>query len=368
MLGAGASGVAELAPEIRARLADVAPPATLEPDAARFRLFDGVTRFLKNAATHGTLVLDDLHWADAPSLLLLLRFLARELGSARLLVIGTYRDVEVDREHPLFATLGDLTRESVTRRLTLGGFDASDLASFVEATAGAVPSGSVAQAVLSETDGNPFFVGEVVRLLVADGGVESLGREAAGRLRPPETVREVIGRRLARLSPECNGVLEIASVIGREFVLTNLHRLSDLSRDRMLAVLDEANAARIVVPVPETLAGYRFAHALVRETFYEEAVLHYQRALQALDPAPDCLDDHALLALLRALGTACLKADVPPEAKLAPLERAVELAERIGEPELLAATALEYHAAVSQGPLARRAPAPQRCPLLPGAP
>lgn len=415
-LGAGVADVAALVPEIRGRFPDVPAPDPLPADEARFRSFDSLTTFLRSVAARRTLllVLDDLHWADTPSLLLL-RFLAREMGTARMLVVGTYRDVEVGPAHPLYSTMAELTRERVTRRLALRGFDAAELSHYVEATTGTAPSPALAAAVLRETDGNPFFVGEVVRL-VADDALRWLGKASDARPWIPETVREVIGRRLARLSGECNALLEIASVLGRDFVLNHVERLGDLARDRVLAALNEAMTARIIVAVPETLAGYRFVHALVRETLYEalptirrstlhgragdmlvavygedaaphvasiahhffeaaraggdmtkaiaaarragdhaahmlafeEAARHYERALQALDVEPAGGDDRWTLALLRALGAIQLKVEGPTDQKVATLERAVALAERIGDPAVQAATALEYHIAVSQ--------------------
>lgn len=420
-IGVGAADLAHIVPELVAPALEVrSPPPPLDPTEARFRVFQSVATFLGNAAssTPLLLVLDDLHWADAPSLLVL-RFLAQEMTASPLLVIGTYRDVEVGREHPLFDALGELTRASVTRRLALRGFDAGDLARYVEDASGVIPSAAALDAVLRETGGNPFFVGEVLRPLIADGGLARLAYGPIGSLPPPETVREVIARRVGKLSPDCGAMLETASVIGREFVVNHLERLADLPRDRLLAALDEASTARIVVATPETLAGYRFTHALVRETLYEElptfrramlhrrvgevlealhgesskphlatlahhffeaaraggevakaiaaarragdhademlafeeAAWHYERALAAIDLEPDRTDDRQTLALLRALGAALLKSDGPSAPKTATLERAVVLAERIGDPELQAATALEYHDAVNQGPL-----------------
>src|SRR5262249_14202214 len=155
--------------EVRERLPGIPPAPSLDPEQARFRLFDSITTFLKNAAQNEpiVLVLDDLHWADKPSLLLL-QFLARELRGARLLVVGTYRDIDLGRHHPLAQALGELAREQLTQRIVLRGLSERDVGRFIEITAGLTPPGALVGTVYKETEGNPFFVNEVVRLLVTD--------------------------------------------------------------------------------------------------------------------------------------------------------------------------------------------------------
>src|SRR3712207_2226802 len=127
-LGPAAADIAQLVPEVRALLPDLPAPAPTEPEAARFRLFGGITAFLTGQALDQPLVLilDDLHWADKPSLLLL-QFLARELGDSRMLVVGTYRDTDLDRQHPLAEALTSLRREPVFERLPLAGLGEEDV-------------------------------------------------------------------------------------------------------------------------------------------------------------------------------------------------------------------------------------------------
>src|SRR4051812_29578237 len=122
MMGAGAADIARVMPEVRDQIPDLEPPRSLEPEQARFRFFDAVTTFMRNIAADRplVLVLDDLHWADAPSLRLL-QFLARELSDSSILVLGTYRDVELGRRHPLSQALADLSRESLVERISLRG-------------------------------------------------------------------------------------------------------------------------------------------------------------------------------------------------------------------------------------------------------
>jgi hypothetical protein len=258
-MGPGAADIAQVVSEVRERLPGLPEPPALEPEQARFRLFDSITTFLKNASKGQpiVLVLDDLHWADKPSLLLL-QFLARELRGARLMVLATYRDVELRRQHPLSQTLGELSREGLSQRILLRGLTERDVARFIEITSGISPPQALVDAVYRETEGNPFFVNEIVRLLVADGRLERPEEVKSWSVTIPQGVREVVGRRLDHLSEECNGVLTVASVIGREFGLDALERVSDVTNDRLLEVLEEAVAARVVAEAPRAVGHYSF--------------------------------------------------------------------------------------------------------------
>ncbi len=270
-MGAGAADIAQVVSEVRERLPDLPTPASLEPAQARFRLFDSITTFLKNAAIAQPLVLilDDLHWADKPSLLLL-QFVARGLGGTRLLLVGTYRDVEVRRQHPLSSTLAELAREQLSQRVVLRGLCEEDVARFIEMSCGVAPPERLVAAVHKSTEGNPFFVREVVNLLAREGSLLQERPTTSWTLTIPESVREVVGRRLDGLSKECNRVLTIAAVIGREFDLRTLEQITGLPGDTVLDLLEESVAARIVDELPKTLGRYSFSHALIRETLYEE--------------------------------------------------------------------------------------------------
>ena len=285
-MGSVASEIAEIVSEVRERLPDIQPPPALQPEQARFRLFDSITTFMKTVSRTQPLVLmlDDLHWADKPSFLLL-EFLARELAGVRLLVVGTYRDVELSRQHPLAETLGELNRSAAggLQRVLLRGLAPEDIARFIEIAAGITPPQGLVSAVHTQTEGNPLFVTEVVRLLVQDraltpdpspsgrGETEGRGEGESWTVRIPEGVTEVIGRRLNRLSQRCNETLTIASVIGREFELRQLAPLiEDVSEDRLLEVLEEALAARVVEELPSAVGRYQFTHALIQETLAEE--------------------------------------------------------------------------------------------------
>ena len=157
----GAADLARLFPELRDLLADLPPAAPVESEGARFRLFDAMTAFLKRVAAERplVLVLDDLHAADEPSLLLL-RFVARELGESRLLIVGAYRGVDPTPAEPLTTTLTELAREPVSRTLALAGLGEADVARFIELAAPGAPAAGLGAAVHAETEGNPLFVGE----------------------------------------------------------------------------------------------------------------------------------------------------------------------------------------------------------------
>jgi tetratricopeptide (TPR) repeat protein len=185
------------------------------------------------------------------------------------MVIGSHRDVEVRSRDALAATITELARQGVTRRLHVLGLSEPDVARLVELTAGTLPPRDVVAAVYRETEGNPLFVGEVVRLLVDEGRLDTAVGEPLWRLTIPQRVRDVIERRLERLSDDCRRVLTLASVIGREFGLEALERSSEVTGDDLLDVLDEATDARVVTDMPGALGRRRFSHALIRDTLYD---------------------------------------------------------------------------------------------------
>ena len=291
LIGSGASDLAELVPELALRLGDVPQSAGPEGEQARFRLFDSATRFLCALARERPvlLVLDDLHWADASSLGLL-RFLAGELGRTRLLVVGTYRDVDVRRGHPLSALLGALARDERCERIPLGGFDDVEIRTFVEGLTTQVPTPSLIEAMREMTEGNPFFLREIVHLLADAGGIGEADGAALDSLRLPQGVRDAIGRRLDVLSLESNEVLRAASVIGRSFRLALLATMVEdtlsAGREELLELLAEALDAGIIEELGR--GTYAFGHALTRQTLYEElrapqrTALH-RRAAEALE-------------------------------------------------------------------------------------
>ena len=267
-----------IVPEITARVPGLQEPMRADADTERFRLFDSVTDVLAemSAARPVVLVLDDLHWADKPTLLLL-RHLLRSATPMRLLVLATYRDTDLDRSHPLSAVLADLRSQPGVERLDLQGLDESEITVLMTRTAGHDLDGpglDLARALYEETDGNPFFVGEVLRHLAESGVIsQHEGRwttAARGEFGIPEGIREVVGRRLSRLSDDLNRALAVAAVIGPVFDLATVEAAGGPGGDELFDALDEATQAGLIREVPGAVGRYAFAHALVRSALYEE--------------------------------------------------------------------------------------------------
>jgi len=296
-LGSGAADVARIISEIRERLKIKLRPQK-DPEEERYRLLQAVTGFLSNAAAVQPMmvVLEDLHDADRGTLEMLTH-VSRNLAGARLLIVGTYRDVEVDRSHPLSAALAELRRVSTYGRVLLRGLNADEVRRMLESiTRESVPWG-LAEAVHRQTEGNPLFVQEVVRYLVEEGlitrkeGGWRPTRDTPLEMSIPEGLRDVIGKRLSLLSPECNQLLAVASVIGREFALETLKAVAGINEDVFVNALKEAVRLSILEERSQRgLVSYRFTHAFFRQTLYEEMIapqrlkLHQQvaRSLETL--------------------------------------------------------------------------------------
>ncbi|HXZ56022.1 MAG TPA: BTAD domain-containing putative transcriptional regulator, partial [Gaiellaceae bacterium] len=393
--------LARLLPELRGRLPDLPDPTDPHGEGARFRLLAAVAAFLRSCAASRPLAifLDDLHAADEPSLLLL-RFVVGQLAESAILIVGCCRDTEIGAT--LAATLTELTREAVTRRIALRGLSATDTSRLLEATIGRAPADELAALVHAETEGNPFFATEIGRLL----GSEDLGGRAGATLPIPETVMEAVARRLERQSGSCRETLALASVIGREFDPAVVEALSGAEEDELYRALEEAASARLLASSPDASGRLRFSHVLIRDVLYEgipaprrvglhraigaalevlysenpephlaelarhflaggrpvrykaieysqragdqaasqlaheEAVRHYKAALDVLD-ATGSGDADTTCALLLSLGEALNRAGSSPEAKEV-LRRAATLAERTGRTDRLARAAVEY--------------------------
>ena len=274
-LGRYGGELVRLVPELRDGVPDLPPPLNSDPDTERYRLFDAVAAWLTAASAEDPilLVLDDLQWAAKPTLLLL-RHVVRFGEPMRLFVFGTYRDSELSDASPLVEALADLRRHEAVERLSLVGLHEVDVGAFIGQVAGLArdDQSALARAIYEETDGNPFFVKEVVRHLVETGAVGLRdGRWRAGlpieQVGIPAGVREVVGKRLTRLSAESNAVLRTAAVIGVEFEPALLEAAAGFGKEHVISALEEATTARLV---SESGGGrYRFAHALVRATVYD---------------------------------------------------------------------------------------------------
>jgi DNA-binding SARP family transcriptional activator len=285
-LGAGAAALAQILPELKETFDDLPEPPAIESEGARFSLFDATAEFLRRASETRPILLfiDDLHAADVPSLLLL-QFLARELGSMRVLIVAAYRDVDPIPGGPLTETIGDLVRQPVATRLRLAGLTEPDVAEYVDLTASELASPQLIAALHEETEGNPLFLVETVQLMAIEG-VETKTREAEVVI--PESVHAVIARRLAHLSGECNRLLILAAVLGRDFSLEALARTAHVSDDELLDVLDEAMTARVLSEVTGAPGRIRFAHVLIRDTLYDglttvRRIRLHRSAIEALE-------------------------------------------------------------------------------------
>jgi class 3 adenylate cyclase len=280
-LGSGASDIAQIVSEVGPQLGEAAGEAlAMDPEQARFRLFDSVAGFLTNASqrTPIAIFLDDLHLADQPSLLLL-QFVAAELASARILLVGTYREDELEADHPLRAVHAALGRERGYTPLRLRGLDAGTVKAFLEHGAHQ-PLESPAElafveAVCSESEGNPYFIQEIVRHLVESGAIYAQGdrwTSDAQRIEDlgiPQGIRDAVNRRLGRLSDACRELLATAAVFGREFGLSLLETISPLDEATIADCLREALDAAIVQPVVDEVGRYGFAHGTTRDALYE---------------------------------------------------------------------------------------------------
>ncbi len=321
--------LARLAPELTRRLSDVTVPPSTDPEGDRYWLFDAVTSMLKSAAARApvVLILDDLHWA-APPTLVLLRHLLRATADAALLVVGTYRHTDVGPDHPLTQTLADLHREPAVDRLVLQGLDGDGVGAFLQAARGGTPSDDdvpLVRALHVHTAGNPFFVGQLLQHLGETGAtyrregtwsyyadIEDLGI--------PEGVREVVGRRLQRLSEPTREVLRWGAVIGTEFGLDVLDQVEGLAgMDALLDAVDDAVQSHLAAE--RGASRYRFTHALVRDTIYAELTLTrraqwHRRVAEALELLP--VDDaHRLPALVHHFAAAASAGGAPRAADYA---------------------------------------------------
>jgi class 3 adenylate cyclase len=275
-LSTGAPEVATLVSDLRVRFPDLPVSRPLEGDAERLRLFEGIASFLTNASTAHPimLILDDVHWADKPTLLLL-QYLARGLRRERILVVCTYRDVELDRTHPLADAVAVLRREHLYERVLLRGFDRDEVKTFIEVVGEQETPAAFAETIHRETEGNPFFVAEILRNLAESGALKRVGDAwvpgtAGVAEQLPEGVREVIGRRLSRFSDDCNRMLTVGATMPGGFTLEVASRVLGLDDDCVLDLLDEALDYQVVRERRDQPGVYEFGHALIRQTLYAE--------------------------------------------------------------------------------------------------
>ncbi|HEV8634284.1 MAG TPA: AAA family ATPase [Chloroflexota bacterium] len=412
-LADGAPDVAVLVREVRGRLPDLVPSTPLSPEHERYRLFDSIAAFLLNAARSRPdgrgllLVLDDLHLTDKPTLLLL-QHLARHLTGAPLLVAGTYPTVDLPRAHPLRDLLADLSREHLYDSVVLKPLPVEEAARLIQELSGGPAAPAVVEGIYRETEGSPFFVEELVRHLRAEGYDLADPRSLAARWAIPEGVRHVVARRLARLSPAANQLLQVAALLGDGFGFDALAAARQVEQGPLVDALEEVLGAGVLREEEER---YYFAHGLLRQTLhaemspprrahlhrqaaeplerlyaanpephlaelahhfyaaarpedlaktigyarragdralqllaYEEGARLYELGLKALDRA-DAADEARRCELLLALGEARRRAGELEQA-MEVFRRAADVARRVGAPELLARAASGYEDAL----------------------
>jgi DNA-binding SARP family transcriptional activator/tetratricopeptide (TPR) repeat protein len=418
---ADAAELSRVVPEFRRRLPDVSSSPEVGCSDERYRLFSAAAAMLVAAAGDAPLllVLDDLHWADRSSLRLLCH-IARYSAPAPLLVLGTYRDSDVDKTPALVDTLVDLRRENLDERIVLTGLDEQAVGELIADTTDSAPP-DLPRVLHRETRGNPFFLVEMLRHL-ADSNV--LTCDGAGRLPAdllaqvgvPEGVRQVVARRLIRLSEPANEALTVGSILGPEFDLAVLAAVLEHPESELDTALDEGLDSGLLTEVDGAPGRFSFSHALIRETLYRRpsamrrAVLHARAgsALELLsngngqhiadiarhfvaagargDPeralrysiaaaeqatgrlahdeaaahyaralsgtAP--IGDAERCELLLALGNACWCTGDMERARAACLQ-AAELAEALGDPSLLGRAALSFAGPIRYEPAATRA-------------
>jgi len=274
LLGDTATELVKLAPELESKLGALRPNPLLEPNEERLRLFDNMARFLQTLAVNRGLLLfiDDLHWADHGTLSLL-HYMLRHLRDDRVMVLSAYRDVELDRSHPLVGMLVDWNREHLITRLALSRFSQEETTSMLTTLFGDdTIAEDFANLVYRETEGNPFFVEEVVKALIEQGEIYRSGnrwvRPEIHELTIPQSVKEAVGRRLSRLTAACAKVLTTAAGLGKQFLFSEMIAASTIDEDATLDALDEASTSQLIVSTGDE--SFSFTHDKIREVLIEE--------------------------------------------------------------------------------------------------
>ena len=419
-LGPTGGELVRLLPHLPSRVRGLAPPVAGDPDTERHRLHMAVTDLLAGVSQRRPvlLVLEDVHWSDPPTLVLL-RHLMRAGGRARLLVVATFRDTGPELPAALSEALADLRRSDNAVRLRLMGLSGDEIGDFVRLAAGADGEPELAGSIGDLTDGNPFLVCELWRALVDSPAVQVVdGRirvsALPAELGSPESVREVVSQRLARLQPGTSELLELAATAGSEFELEVVRLAHVGTETELLSALDEAVSSGMLAELPSRRLTYRFTHELFRRALYDEfsglrrAELHL-RVAEALERSGACsgraLADlaHHFEAAAPVAGTArgvdynvraareasaalafdeaaerlrvALGLGIPDAVErgqallelgvarnragreadaLAPLAEAAEIARELGDADLLARVAIEYETACVRPPIIDR--------------
>jgi hypothetical protein len=275
-VGAFAPGLAKLVPELGEKLGTIPPPPSAPNVQQHIRLFEAVTQFFVNISKEVPLVLflDDLQWFDDASMELLLH-MARAINAERLLVLGAYRDLELDDQRSLARTVAEMNRERLFYMIPLKRLASSEVFQMVRQTLGEKVPSELPDLVYGKTEGNPFFVEEVLRSLVEEGAVYPVEKGWAvkdlSQVHVPRGIKEVLGKKLERLDEESRHVLSAAAVIGREFSFPVLREVTGLDEDRLIDIVEKCLHARLLVDrhVPGEEV-YAFADSQLRDVLYED--------------------------------------------------------------------------------------------------
>ena len=269
-LGQGAPELARLVPELAQRLPQLDEAPSSDPGPARFLLFDAVSSLIRLAASTRPLLLmiDDLHKADRSSLMLL-RDVTLQLANTAVAVLATHREAELALDPVRAGLIADLARAEGARRIQLAGLRAKEVAAFVEVHTGRTPSEEVRSDLHARTNGNPFFLHQVIQVLESEGRAFAVEHESPLRFRLPRHAQDAITRQIASLPDEVTSTLEVASVIGREFSCKCLSRVVSSSFEAIQGFLDTARVAGLVVEDEQVQLQFRFAHVLLRDAIYE---------------------------------------------------------------------------------------------------
>ncbi len=275
VLGKRGSILARIAPSLRESLNDAAEPASLDKEDERFRLFDAVAQFVITLSHRGPLVLllDDLHWADRGTVAML-SHVAHFVAANSILLLGAYRDAEVDRKHPLTAALAGMSRVRNFESLTLDGLKREELADLLGLIGDQGAPENLVKALGEATDGNPLFIRELLLDLFEKGEILREGKGWSSRpnideLGIPESVRQLIGRRVLRLSEPANRLLSVASAFNGPFALEVAASVAELDENAALSSIDEALEAKLLRPGPDA-ESFDFTHAIIRHTLYAQ--------------------------------------------------------------------------------------------------
>ena len=296
--------LARIAPALREHLKDIPEPVALDKEDERFRLFDALSQFLIGVSQQRPLVvlLDDLHWADRGTVAML-GHVAHFVPANAILLIGAYRDAEVDRNHPLMGAVASIRRLRNSETLKLAGLSGDELAILLEMVGDQDAPGALVKALRDATEGNPLFIREVLLHLLEEGKILSAGQGWISRLSVeelgiPEGIRQVIGSRLTKLSEDANQLLSVAAAFNGAFSFQVAAAVAELDEEAALSAIDEALEAQLLRPGANSDA-FDFTHALIRHTLYEglnpvrRVRLHRRIAEQMESASGERAVDHA---------------------------------------------------------------------------